>query len=332
MNLIFVLLTGIFLLSLCEAIFVTNTSRKYSDNPAVWTEDEAIWGPLLEDWVVGTKRTGRVMQIPLMRPAYILEDKIDNVPIANIEKESKISPGKIVTNNNNPNYNNNNNNIHYNNNYNKKPAGRPISETDLYLLSAIEKLVYKHDFMEKRLRRVEEMLYYVMAGNRVDNEAEPCPNSYSRVGPNCYQFSSTAGREYDWKAASKYCKKEGGVLAEMESVEEAQDIIAHIQSNEFLRGKDFWTGGLNPGLLWIWSNSARPVAPGNTENKKNPAANITGEGRCLKLAYDPALRSYSYKGTDCSVRYSIICELPENKSSNEIKRIGRLRKIFDDEL
>lgn len=66
-------------------------------------------------------------------------------------KESKISPGKIVT---------------------RKPQvqpGRQVSETDLYLLNAIEKLVYRVDFMEKRLRKLEEMLYYVMAGNRMDH-------------------------------------------------------------------------------------------------------------------------------------------------------------------
>lgn len=68
-------------------------------------------------------------------------------------KESKISPGKIIT---------------------QKPTsptkvpGRQVSETDLYLLNAIEKLVFRMDFMEKRLRKVEEMLYYVMAGNRID--------------------------------------------------------------------------------------------------------------------------------------------------------------------
>lgn len=51
---------------------------------------------------------------------------------------------------------------------NKKPPPRQITETDMYLLGAIEKLVYRADFMEKRLRRVEEMLYYVMAGNKMD--------------------------------------------------------------------------------------------------------------------------------------------------------------------
>lgn len=132
----------------------------------------------------------------------------------------------------------------------------------------------------------------------------------------------------DWKAANKYCKKRGAFLVEMETVEENQDVIAHLQTSHQLRGKDFWTGGLNPGLLWIWSNSGRPVNVPGTTDKKQSSGGLQGEGRCLKLAYDAALRSYGYKGTDCGTRYSFICELPENTSSNEVSRIGRSKKVF----
>lgn len=129
----------------------------------------------------------------------------------------------------------------------------------------------------------------------------------------------------DWKASNKHCQIIGAVLAEMETIEENQDIIAFIQTSPYLRGKDFWTGGLNPGLLWIWSNSARPVP---TKNTKQPQ-NITGDGRCLRLAYDPRTRSYSYKGTDCGARYNYICELPDSNSSNAITRLGRSKNIFN---
>lgn len=44
-------------------------------------------------------------------------------------------------------------------------GGNKVTETDLYLLGAIEKLVYRVDFMEKRLRRTEELLYHVMANS-----------------------------------------------------------------------------------------------------------------------------------------------------------------------
>lgn len=133
----------------------------------------------------------------------------------------------------------------------------------------------------------------------------------------------------DWKAANKHCKKRGAFLVELETVEENQDVIAHIQTSHHLRGKDFWSGGLNPGLLWIWSNSGRPVnVPGATDNKNQNSGGIVGQGRCLKVAYDAALRSYGYKGADCGARYSLICELPENTSSNEISRIGRSRNAL----
>lgn len=114
----------------------------------------------------------------------------------------------------------------------------------------------------------------------------------------------------------------------METVEENQDVIAHIQTTHYLRGKDFWTGGLNPGLLWIWSNSGRPVNVPGTSDKKQNAGGVPGEGRCLRLAYDAALRSYGYRGMDCGTRYSFVCELPENTGSNEISRIGRSKKIL----
>lgn len=134
----------------------------------------------------------------------------------------------------------------------KPSTGRQVSETDLYLLGAIEKLVYRADFMEKRLRKVEEMLHFVMAGSRVDkgiftftfflcinsfgNVSEPCPINFMRAGTNCYYFSDLAGREKDWKAAMQHCKKMGGSLAELETIEENQDVIVHIQTNSHLRG------------------------------------------------------------------------------------------------
>lgn len=299
-------------------------------------EDEGIWGPLLIEWATGrcssqNNRQSRVMLIPISPNTFVADDKISNITIP---MESKVIPGKVISSppNNPPKpLKIVNNNISTNHPPKVKPqtGGRQISETDLYLLGAIEKLVYKVDFMEKRLRRVEEMLYYSMAGNRIDTE--PCPTNFTRVAHDCYHFNIATGRELDWKAANKFCKKIGGFLAEMESIEDNQDLVTFIQATQQLRGRDFWVGGLNPGLLWIWSNSARPVAaPGSQNNKENPSAAIQGEGRCLRLAYNSALRSYNYKGTDCSIRYNLICQSPETTSSNEIKRLGRSKNILSD--
>lgn len=47
----------------------------------------------------------------------------------------------------------------------KPQKQREVSETDLYLLGAIEKLVFRVDYMEQRLRRTEQLVYYLMQGN-----------------------------------------------------------------------------------------------------------------------------------------------------------------------
>lgn len=41
---------------------------------------------------------------------------------------------------------------------------KQVSETDLYLLGAIEKLVYRADLFEKRLRKMEETVHSLIAG------------------------------------------------------------------------------------------------------------------------------------------------------------------------
>ena len=86
-------------------------------------------------------------------------------------------------------------------------------------------------------------------------------------------------------------------------------------------GKDFWTGGLNPGLLWIWSNSARPVHSNSTTDSSSN--NIKGNGRCLKLAYNPTIRGYEYQGSECSIKAGYICEHDENSTSRALERIQK---------
>lgn len=124
---------------------------------------------------------------------------------------------------------------------------REVSETDLYLLGAIEKLVYRVDYMEKRLKRTEQLVYYLMQGNKQKPEADPCPTNFSRVGEDCFHFN--VKNASDWKTANLYCKSMGANLAEFEKISKFQDVIAHILNNQSLRGHDFWLGALNPGLF-----------------------------------------------------------------------------------
>lgn len=135
---------------------------------------------------------------------------------------------------------------------------REVSETDLYLLGAIEKLVYRVDYLESRLRRTEQLVYYLMAGNNQKEVKDPCPTNFSRVGDNCYHFSD---KKTNWKNANAKCKAIGAHLTEFEKVSENEELMAFLLNHPTYKGKDYWVGGLNPGLLWIWAGSAKPVNP-----------------------------------------------------------------------
>lgn len=55
-------------------------------------------------------------------------------------------------------------------------SNKDVSETDLFLLGAIEKLAYRLDFLEKRLQRTEQMLYQVIAGSQSQFNGTRDPN------------------------------------------------------------------------------------------------------------------------------------------------------------
>lgn len=112
---------------------------------------------------LSVQRADKYIEIPLERAetTTTATSKISNqVNAPADDKESKISSGSSLNGKPKPNV--------PPKIVNKKPPTRQVTETDLYLLGAIEKLVYRVDFMEKRLRRVEEMMYFMMAGNRID--------------------------------------------------------------------------------------------------------------------------------------------------------------------
>ncbi|XP_034841024.1 uncharacterized protein [Maniola hyperantus] len=212
------------------------------------------------------------------------------------------------------------------------PPRKQVTETDLYLLSAIEKLVYRVDHMEKRLRKMEEGVHYLLAG--VESKPDPCPKNYTRVGDTCYSWSEVA---LDWKGASVACRKARAALLELTDDAQRKTLYSRLLSDKQLRGNDFWTGGLNPGLLWIWSHSAKPVEPNATNS-----TSIAGDGRCLALVSDPTRNTYVYRGQDCAVPHRYICQKEDSKEKlgNEIERVARKLKherrrsklLWDDDM
>ncbi|XP_053969736.1 uncharacterized protein LOC128871738 [Anastrepha ludens] len=244
-----------------------------------------------------------------------------------------------------------------------QPPFRAVTENDLYLLGAIEKLVYRVDYLESRIRRAEQLIYYLMAGNNQKEVRDPCPTNFTRISDNCYYINSQ--QQVNWKTANSACKGLNAHLAEFEKVSENEEIMAYILNQPQHRGRDYWLGGLNPGLLWIWSNSAKPVNPNmnltsiailhanNTEsntidvdgddkdknkdeedssineNILNNTVEIEGQGRCLRLSYNPAKHIYNYYGQECTSRHYYICETEDKTLDNKIKKITRELKLFD---
>ncbi|XP_058454559.1 uncharacterized protein LOC131432354 [Malaya genurostris] len=343
--------------------------------PAQWTEldEDGLWSSLLEEYTLGINTTNRHSRV--MQAAVAVGQTHQYIPASSFYINKRIgeavemgSPvGKVIGPSG-----------YAENQLNTGPSAqgtftpmrqtfggasptellaspREVSETDLYLLGAIEKLVYRVDYMENRLRRAEQIIYYLMAGN--NQKIETCPDNFTRIHENCYHFGVDRG--LNWKSASTLCKSYGGHLAEFETSVEFQDVAAFILNNQLKRGKEYWLGGLNPGLLWIWTHSAKPVNPNtnltsistgnkgtsstigtvkpdsskNEDSKKivnnpppkqtEPTLEITGTGRCLKLTYNAALYTYGYTGQDCSARYNYICELKNKSLDNEISRIAK---------
>lgn len=145
---------------------------------------------------------------------------------------------------------------------------------------------------------------------------------------------------------------------------EHKDIVDYLSNHHNLNTYDnFWLGGLNPGLLWIWSSSAHPVsasinltsiqnspsmnANGNgastgkinnsnsshvnstNETSSKPSKNvpndlkIEGTGRCLGLVHSRDNHNYKYYGVECTNRQHFICELPQDRIKKEISRIAK---------
>ena len=79
----------------------------------------------------------------------------------------------------------------------------------------------------------------------------------------------------------------GGNLIEFKNVAENQDIVAYLQTDKKFRGKNFWTGGLNPGLLWIWAASARPVYQDTKQT-------VVGDGRFVSISLKYPIIVYNF--------------------------------------
>lgn len=205
--------------------------------------------------------------------------------------------------------------------------------------------------------------YYSHTNAQTNTPEHSCSKNFTRIGDNCYLIA-IEHPGVNWKTANNICRSYGAQLAELETLNEHNDIVAYLLNHHNLNDYDnFWLGGLNPGLLWIWSSSARPVntnvnltsiqnssaANGSSgtgtatmkinNNKKGTNSTsasdtkastneqneleIEGTGRCLGLVYARDKHNYKFYGVECTSRQHFLCELPQDRIKKEISRIAK---------
>lgn len=55
---------------------------------------------------------------------------------------------------------------------------------------------------------------------------------------------------------------------------------------------------------------------------------IKGNGRCLLLGHDPAVRGYNLVGANCAAANYYVCEAEDNTTGQALERIQRNLKLF----
>ena len=92
---------------------------------------------------------------------------------------------------------------------------------------------------------------------------------------------------------------------------------------------DFWTGGLNPGLIWIWSESGQQIDLDKRYwNENDNSSNAPG---CLKLSYSVRLNTFFFKGAPCSQTQNFLCEVLDNSVARALAQFEKELVASDSE-
>lgn len=175
----------------CPAIFVPDQQlkKKDVDSTLAWVDEQdlydynsssSLWSDLLEKWVVrsmvnSSSREARVLQANhryIPTSGFFITKRMGEA--AELEPHMRPPGGKVISQfrPSQP-YG-----VPQHQSQNAPP--REVSETDLYLLGAIEKLVFRVDYLEQRLRKTEQLVYYMMQGNNA-KDGERRRHSQKRI-------------------------------------------------------------------------------------------------------------------------------------------------------
>ena len=97
--------------------------------------------------------------------------------------------------------------------------------------------------------------------------------------------------------AATSCQEVNAKLAEPKTTNELTTLTDYLLYNRTDQlGGGYWTGGLNPGLMWLWptiGSSLTNIDPVMWIEHPDSSTTETSSGKCLRLSYDRILHRYA---------------------------------------
>ncbi len=103
----------------------------------------------------------------------------------------------------------------------------------------------------------------------------------------------------NYQDASTSCQELRAKLAEPKTTDELMRLTDYLRYNRTDQlGGGYWTGGVNPGLMWLWptiGSSLTNIDPDMWLEQPLPDSDTTetNSGKCLRLSYDRSLNRYA---------------------------------------
>ncbi|XP_067936824.1 perlucin-like [Watersipora subatra] len=131
-----------------------------------------------------------------------------------------------------------------------------------------------------------------------------CPNEWvTSILGNCYMFVSTRA---SWNQAQSRCADEGGILADLQDMQEIYWLMGYRAFYKNLKVTRHWVGGFKEDGVWKWKgkneNTTMTIkhwAPGEPNN-------LGGRENCLELR--GSNQQYAWNDLQCKELLPFICE------------------------
>ncbi|KAI9554133.1 hypothetical protein GHT06_019405 [Daphnia sinensis] len=216
-----------------------------------------------------------------------------------------------------------------------------LTSTKEKLEAEVTSLSARTVYLEQRLSDLEEVTREWINPNNLGyydhtkttekrGAARRCPTQFFSLdfedpAAPCYAISTEPNVRKNWQDALASCKEINAKLAEPKSTEELKKLTDYLRYNRTDQiGGGYWTGGLNPGLMWLWpslGSSLTNIDPALWLT--TPDAADTNNGKCLRLSYDRTSQRYALQGSDCQRYLYFVCEYDNNGTAPTIERLEK---------